>query len=181
MAPPTAPSCAWGSVRLMVLLLGAAGPMCSGQPLGEESHQGVGSLLLLRPPNKAALSDSTEDPSPPPQVPCSGLWGSSERRLYLCPGPDCWEAGHPGRHMEPYSSRPESCGYRCREARDKRVPWGSSWSKPDLRGRQEDYTGIPIPPHHPCNLVTQSQWSVTGPLYSPCPVGERRQVRLGRL
>lgn len=48
-----------------------------------------------------------------------------------------------------------------REAGDKRVPLGSSGSEPGLSGRQEDYTGIPIPPRHACNLVTQSQWSVT--------------------
>jgi hypothetical protein len=41
----------------------------------------------------------------------------------------------------------------------------------------EEDKRTPQPPSDPCNLVTQSQWSVTCPLCSPCPVGESRQVR----
>lgn len=88
---------------------GSSCPPCTlDSPRGVGSHQGAGSLLLLRPPNKAALSAGAEDPSAPPQAP--------ERRLYLCPRPDCWEAGRPREPMKPGSSgRPESPGYQCRE------------------------------------------------------------------
>lgn len=79
---------------------------------------------------------------------------SSERRLYLCPGPDCWEAGSRGWHTGQAAATAPTPGAAemQREAGDKRVPWGSSRSKPRPRGRQEDYTGTPAP--HPCNLVT---------------------------
>lgn len=62
---------------------------------------GRGSLLPLSPPNKAVLSGSSENPGALPEAPLPPPAWSSERRLYLCPWPDCWQGGGQGWHTGP--------------------------------------------------------------------------------
>lgn len=68
----------------------AAGPVHPGEPLRGRFPPRSGVPAPASPPNKTALSGVSEDPSAPP-APGQPV-RSSERRLYLRPRPDCWEA-----------------------------------------------------------------------------------------
>lgn len=127
----------------------------SSWPPHPESPEGIVSRgmgsLFPSPPNKAALSGGSEGPTLLPG-PLQPPVLSSERHLYLCPRPDCWE-GAAVAGIWPAAAATLTPGLQ-RETRDKGCPRGAVDQSPAQRRTRGPHRPPASSP--PCGLVGHS-------------------------